>query len=119
MRKVVELAVRDTANCVVIEACGPGAVLYDALLDQDAGDLPEFSEYEPEADKTTRLAAISALIERGQVYLPDDAPWLEDLRRELMQFPRGRHDDQVDSVSQYLNWAEYHRRYRPGIIGWI
>ncbi len=24
---------------------------------------------------------------------------------ELLAFPRGKHDDQVDSVSQFLKWA--------------
>jgi len=24
---------------------------------------------------------------------------------ELLQFPYGHHDDQVDSISQFLNWA--------------
>ena len=28
-----------------------------------------------------------------------------------MGFPKGRHDDQVDSVSQFLNWAGK-RKYR-------
>lgn len=119
LRKVVELAVRDAANCVVIEACGAGTVLYDALVDLDPKELPELSQYKPETDKITRLAAVSALIERGEIHLPKEAPWLEDLRRELMQFPRGRHDDQVDSVSQYLNWCEYQRCHRPRFLGWI
>lgn len=35
----------------------------------------------------------------GQVWLPTDAPWLGDLERELLAFPNGRHDDQVDALS--------------------
>jgi phage terminase large subunit-like protein len=27
------------------------------------------------------------------------AAWLEDFRLEVLQFPRGRHDDQIDSMS--------------------
>ena len=30
---------------------------------------------------------------------------LEELKKELLAFPNGRHDDQVDSISQFLNWA--------------
>ena len=33
---------------------------------------------------------------------PTQAPWLADLEDELFAFPRGRHDDQVDSISQAL-----------------
>ena len=44
-------------------------------------------------------------IEAGRVKLPTTAPWLDDLRSELAAFPFGRHDDQVDSVSQFLGWV--------------
>jgi phage terminase large subunit-like protein len=36
--------------------------------------------------------------------LPNKAPWLEDLRAEVLAFPNGRHDDQVDALSQLLLW---------------
>ena len=38
------------------------------------------------------------------MWLPQQAPWLEDLRIEFASFPQGRHDDQVDSISQFLAW---------------
>ena len=31
--------------------------------------------------------------------LPNSAPWLGEFLTELLSFPNGRHDDQVDSVS--------------------
>jgi predicted phage terminase large subunit-like protein len=64
---------------------------------------------EPEADKITRASAQSIAIESGQVFIPGRARWLEDLRTELVQFPHGRFDDQVDSKSQYLKWARQPR----------
>jgi phage terminase large subunit-like protein len=36
------------------------------------------------------------------VFFPKEAPWLRDLEDELYAFPNGRHDDQVDSISQAL-----------------
>jgi hypothetical protein len=36
--------------------------------------------------------------------LPKQAPWLPDLELEVFSFPRGRHDDQVDSISQALSY---------------
>lgn len=56
-------------------------------------------------DKEVRFNAACAPIEAGQVLLPREAPWLADFRRELMGFPRTVHNDQADSVSQFLNWT--------------
>ena len=43
------------------------------------------------------------------MYVPARAPWLADLKAELLAFPRGKHDDQVDAlglVGQLLDkWA--------------
>ena len=41
-------------------------------------------------------------MEKGQVWLPSSAPWLETVVKELRAFPNGKHDDQVDSISQIL-----------------
>ena len=45
------------------------------------------------------------------VFLPKDAPWLDEFRCELLAFPHGRHDDQVDALSQLMTW-EAERRIR-------
>ncbi|MFC1659331.1 phage terminase large subunit [Pseudomonadota bacterium] len=57
-------------------------------------------------DKITRLASVSSLIEAGRVFLPVEAPWLADFEHEVYLFPNGEHDDQVDSMSQYLYWIK-------------
>jgi len=56
----------------------------------------------PEHDKRTRMSIQSAKFQSGQVLFPNAAPWLADLEAELFAFPMGRHDDQVDSISQAL-----------------
>ncbi len=38
-------------------------------------------------------------MEMGKVYLPKNAPWKDDLVSELLRFPAGVHDDQVDVLS--------------------
>ena len=58
----------------------------------------------PTEDKITRMSAQSAVIEAGRVLIPARAEWLEDFREEILRFPHGNHDDQVDSVSQFLGW---------------
>jgi predicted phage terminase large subunit-like protein len=60
---------------------------------------------QPKADKVTRFAAISAMIEAGKVVLPEKSPWLADLEEELWLFPHAPHDDQVDALTQYLDWV--------------
>ena len=38
----------------------------------------------------------------GQIFLQNEASWLEQLELELFSFPLGRYDDQIDSISQAL-----------------
>jgi hypothetical protein len=51
-----------------------------------------------------RMHAQTAMIENGFVYIPETAPWLAPYLHELTTFPKGRHDDQVDSTAQMLDW---------------
>jgi hypothetical protein len=55
-------------------------------------------------DKQARFLAQSARFESGEVHVPNDAPWLAEWLDELLAFPNGRHDDQVDSTSQALEY---------------
>ena len=50
------------------------------------------------ADKPTRSRSIQARTSMGKVYLPSKAPWLADFTAELLTFPAGKHDDQVDAL---------------------
>ena len=47
-------------------------------------------------DKQARAQAFRARAAMGKVYLPRHAPWTPDLLSELLMFPSGRNDDQVD-----------------------
>lgn len=66
---------------------------------------------EPSGDKITRMSSQSTKIEGGSVYLPDSAPWLQAFKAECMQFPNGAHNDQVDSVSQFLQWVADRKKF--------
>ena len=98
------------ANSVLIEDKGSGTSLVQDISQENTSGIPNPIGILPEGDKITRMSAQSAKIEAGQVYLLNQAPWLGDLQAELLQFPHGRNDDQVDSISQFLNWIEQ----RPG-----
>ena len=41
-------------------------------------------------------------MEYGKIFLKRNAPWLDDFRAEIVSFPYGRHDDQVDAFSQLI-----------------
>jgi hypothetical protein len=56
--------------------------------------------------KEARAAKVSPVLERGCVSVPQAAPWLNELRRELSAFPAGRHDDQVDSMMLFIENAD-------------
>ncbi len=47
--------------------------------------------------------------------MPKAAPWLMDFQDEVTKFPAGKHDDQVDALSQFLKWVSRPRRYGPRI----
>jgi hypothetical protein len=53
-----------------------------------------------------RLNAQTGAMEAGFVHLPSEAHWLADYLHELVTFPRGRYDDQVDSTAQALAWSK-------------
>jgi len=90
------------ADSVLIEDTGHGTAVIQELRDGGALDTIGIR---PEADKITRMSAQSAKIEAGRLFLPTKAPWLDDFKAELLAFPAGRHDDQVDALSQFLGWT--------------
>ena len=100
-KMIVDLAQQFGAEAVLIEDKGSGTNL---IQDLHAGDLIRPIAILPEGDKTMRMLPQTAKIEAGHVFLPKSAPWLDAFRREVLQFPNGRHDDQIDSLSQYLSW---------------
>src|SRR5262249_43279901 len=101
-RKVIEIYRRwrpAAQNCsLLIENNGSGMALIQQLRHED---VPAIG-IRPEGDKIMRLSRNTPRIEAGLVFLPSRAPWLEDFRAELVAFPGGRHNDQVDAFSQLL-----------------
>ena len=104
-KKVIGHAQEFHADVVIVENKGSGMSLIDDLRQGGAAEVPMPIAFDPESDKVTRMSAQSAKIEAGQILLPRKAPWLADFQAELLQFPNGRHDDQVDSLSQFLGWV--------------
>jgi predicted phage terminase large subunit-like protein len=99
--KIADLYNHYQANNLLIEDQGSGSGLIE-VLQQD--QIPAVGRKSKDS-KETRLSNVSTYFTSGFVVFPDDAPWLIELERELLGFPNTKHDDQVDSISQYLAWA--------------
>tara|TARA_B000000532_G_scaffold238868_1_gene227787 strand:- start:4289 stop:5554 length:1266 start_codon:yes stop_codon:yes gene_type:complete len=58
-------------------------------------------ELRADKDKRSRAMPLSAKLESGQVFLPDDpmVDWVHEAERELLTFPLGAHDDIVDTLA--------------------
>ena len=50
-------------------------------------------------DKITRARSIQGRMRQGKVLFPKNALYTQDLINELLQFPQGKHDDQVDALA--------------------
>jgi predicted phage terminase large subunit-like protein len=88
-------------SVVLIEDKASGTQLIQELIHEG---LYAVTRYQPQTDKVMRMHAQTAIIENGFVHLPDAAPWLAQYLHELTVFPHGKHDDQVDSTAQLLDW---------------
>lgn len=102
-RTILEHAARFGPQAILLEDKGSGQSLLQELRRES--ELP-FIAINPAADKLTRLIRVTPLMEAGKVALPKQASWLAAFEQELSRFPDGPHDDQVDAVSQYLNWIQ-------------
>ena len=59
-----------------------------------------FRELKPgTTDKVTRAWPLATMYENAKVYHRADAPWLACFEAELLSFPNGAHDDQVDPAA--------------------
>jgi predicted phage terminase large subunit-like protein len=55
----------------------------------------------PSKDKVTRAKSIQARMRAKRVRFDKSADWYSDIEQEMLQFPRGGHDDFVDTMSQF------------------
>ena len=102
-RAVREQYERLRPSVVLIEDKASGTQLIQELV---ADGLYAVTRYQPQSDKIMRMHAQTAMIENGFVHLPKAAPWLAAYLHEMTTFPNGRHDDQVDSTAQMLDWLK-------------
>ena len=69
-------------------------------------------ELRADRDKVARAYPLSAKMEAGKIYFPRQKVWYADLERELLQFPAGEHDDQVDALAYVVTQVASRKEYR-------
>ena len=107
-RAVREQQALFAATELLIEDKASGTQLIQELIVEGCHGV---TRYEPTTEKIMRLHAQTAIIENGFVHIPETAPWLAEYLHEMTVFPKGKHDDQVDSTAQFLDWF---KRPSPG-----
>lgn len=103
--QVIAAAQEYRPSAIIIEDIGCGKSLLQSVRQTSQF---QFIAFKPEGDKKMRAIQQTVAFESGRVLFPKGAPWLADLTHELLAFPSGRHDDQVDSVVQFLAWCAKH-----------
>lgn len=88
------------AGLVIVEKAGSGISLYQNIRRENRNHW--LVNISPAGSKQDRASQQTPKFERGEILLPPDAPWLRTFEDELLGFPHVKHDDQVDSVVQFL-----------------
>ena len=101
VKQVTAHAQKFRAKAILIEDHGSGTSLIQTV--RRAG-LQGVIPIKAEKDKATRMMGATAKLESGSLILPRSLPGLDVLLAEYLAFPGGKHDDQIDALSQFLNW---------------
>ena len=102
-------------NKVLIEDQASGTQLIQELRAQGQHKIIGIKIH---GSKIMRLNAQTSVFEAGQVWLPTQAPWLDAYRHELLTFPGSKHDDQVDSTTNALQYLAMHG-IEPGLLTYM
>jgi len=103
---LVELAAAGHPIVEELERIGiPGV---QGITVQGGGEAP--------VGKVQRAKVASAYFKAGCVHFLDGAPWYDRKSRNLIRFPNGPHDDDVDTTTQALNWLMHEFGFS---VGWL
>jgi predicted phage terminase large subunit-like protein len=101
-------------SAVLIEDTGQGPSLRAEIKPRNGMEVVPII---PVGDKVERLRRHRGAIRDGLVRLPEGAAWRAEFISEATQFPYGPFDDQMDALSQYLDWIA-ENLIRPRARGW-
>lgn len=96
---IAHLARRRRCSWIAVES-----VAFQLSFVQELRRMPELTgisviEADADRDKVARARGWSHLAKQGRIILVDDGTgWIERFFDECRQFPRGKHDDQIDAL---------------------
>jgi predicted phage terminase large subunit-like protein len=105
-REIIKAARCHNPKCILIEDHASGIGLQQTLRREG---FPVIA-IKPKGEKEVRMNVHTATLEAGRVHLRAGASWVDELRTETLAFPHGRHDDQIDALSQLMTWNEQPKR---------
>ena len=111
LRKALTYLERYPKVTFIVEAAGSGISLIQYLGRRGISCFRS----KPKDDKMVRASWTLPTFHAKRVFIlskPGEDEWVEPYINELVSFPNGRFDDQVDSLVQALSWAE--PRVNPG-----
>jgi predicted phage terminase large subunit-like protein len=104
VQKVAATAKKYKIDHLVIEAKASGHSLAQEMRRLFGHEDFAVRLYNPKAqDKVSRLYSVQHIFAEGMVYAPD-MTWAEMVMTQCAQFPKGKHDDLVDSLSQGVRY---------------
>lgn len=107
-RAVKALKKEWNAGLVIVERAGSGISLYQNIVGRRPAHW--LKHLKPEKSKVDRASQQTPKFERGEVFVPNSAKWLTAFEKELSEFPHGKHDDQIDSMVQFLAATDIGKR---------
>ena len=101
-------------NVFYVESFGFQLSFVQQLIDKNIPVEPSYLK----GDKYAKALAIIPFFEAGRVYFNREADYLDDLEKELLSFPNGEHDDQVDMTSLAVTGLSIPRETQTKPKGW-
>lgn len=95
LRTFEALYSRWISNMFYVESFGYQLSIVQQILERRIPVSPSYLK----GDKYAKALAVVPFFEAGKIYFNRDAVYLSELEEEMIEFPNGDHDDQVDMIS--------------------
>lgn len=102
VEKIAKTAKKCRVDKILIEAKASGISVAQELRRVYSAENFAVQLNDPKStDKVSRLYSVQHIFNDGTVYAPD-RKWADEVISEVEVFPKGKHDDRVDTVSQAM-----------------
>ena len=110
--RALQLRHRWNPEAVCVEDTVSGPMLVQELRRNGFFEFITLSVSDP---KVVRFAPAAEWLQDGRFGILHQCQWYPDLRRELLAFPGGRHDDQVYAIGLFVQKMRGRRRVDPNV----